>query len=172
MCFIFSHYFFAPGSYPSLFFPIWLINLYQERPTCAVVDGVVVILNSKPLESHFIEHSEAISCSNWTLVSIRGGFEDNFSTNYQQTNNIPSISHNCKTRTFFKAHNGINQKKTFWLTKHSKELPYLCWNMSLTSRNSGKSENLAAANIRDATASLHPSGHSLRKNQFKRGKNI
>lgn len=62
----------------------------------------------------------------------------------------------------------IYWKTTFWLTKHSISLPYLSLIRSLRSRNSGKSENLAAANIRDAAASRHSSGQKLDTNNWKK----
>lgn len=46
------------------------------------------------------------------------------------------------------------------------EFPYLSVNTALNSRNSGRSANLAAANIKEATASLHSSGHSLQNNKY------
>jgi len=50
---------------------------------------------------------------------------------------------------------------TSLLTNSSREGPYLPMNADRRSRSSGNSENLAAAYIRDCTASLHSSGHSL-----------
>jgi glycosidase len=50
---------------------------------------------------------------------------------------------------------------TSLLTNASREGPYLPMNADRRSRSSGNSENLAAAYIRDCTASLHSSGHSL-----------
>jgi len=45
----------------------------------------------------------------------------------------------------------------------SREFPYFSVNKFLRSRNSGRSEILAAAYINDGIASLHSSGHSLYK---------
>jgi hypothetical protein len=50
---------------------------------------------------------------------------------------------------------------TSLLTNASRGGPYLLMNTERRSRSSGNLENLAAAYIRDCTASLHSSGHSL-----------
>lgn len=126
-----------------------------DRFTCAVTKGVEII-SFKAFESQFIENSWAISCIKCSFCSIEGGSVANFWANWQKQRKVVYISRRARWSTGF-----TFRIHTSRFTDDADIFPYRSVNMLLSSRNSGKSANLAAAYVRLDTASLHSLGHSL-----------